>query len=233
MKYSRDLIPHIDSMPSRSRASFPEIADEMFWEFYGWAAPYSMVHVTGFYNVYQSMRYVATNDIPGDIAECGCFLGGIGIFMGLLRRHLELHEKTIYLYDTFAGPPEGESDVVHGEVQHSAPLPPYYDAVLGNIDEVLHTDEGYVLVRGPVEETLPASPEVKLCLMRLDTDFFSSTKVELEVLYPRLVSGGVLVVDDYGMYAGARRATDEFLATQRRRPLLNRIDGSVWAGVKP
>ena len=233
MKYTRDLVAHIDSMWTRSRASYPEITDEDFWEFYALASPYSMVHITGFYNVYQSMRYIATNDIPGDIVECGCFLGGIGIFIGLLRRHLELRGTTIYLYDTFAGPPEGECEFVHGEMQHSSPLPSYYEAVRENIREVLHTDEGYVLVRGLVEETLPASVDVALSLVRLDTDYYTSTKAELDVLYPRLVSGGVIVIDDYGMYAGARRATDEFIAQQPRRPLLNRIDNSVWAGVKP
>lgn len=72
-----------------------------------------------------------------------------------------------------------------------------------------------------------------MALLRLDTDFYSSTKIELEVLYPQLCPGGVLIVDDYGLFQGARKATDEYFAAADRKPLLNRIDVGVWAGVKP
>lgn len=233
MRYISDLIPAIDTMPTRMRSSYPEILGEEFWDCYHLAAPYSMVHVTGFYETYQALRYIATNGIRGDFVECGCFLGGMAIFIGLLRRRLGLEGRTIYVYDTFAGPPAGESDVVFGVVQHSAPLPPYYDAVRRNIADVLGGDEGFTLVAGCVEDTLPVAALGDLAFVRLDTDFYSSTKVELETLYPRLVSGGAIAIDDYGMYPGARRATDEFMAAQARRPLLHRIDGTVWAGVKP
>jgi len=233
MRYVRDLIPSIDTMPTRMRGNYPEITDEEFWDCYRLASPYSMVHVTGFYETYQALRYIAASGIRGDFVECGCFLGGMAIFIGMLRPRLGLAGRTVYLYDTFAGPPAGESDVVFGVLQHSAPLPSYYDAVRANIETVLGGDDGFTLVPGRVEETLPAAAPGELALLRLDTDFYASTKVELETLYPRLVSGGVIAIDDYGMYPGARRATDEFMAAQGRRPLLHRIDGSVWAGVKP
>ena len=67
----------------------------------------------------------------------------------------------------------------------------------------------------------------------LDTDYYESTAAEFQALYPRLAPGGVLIVDDYGMFDGSRRATDEYFATLSRPPLLNRIDVAVWAGVKP
>ncbi len=93
--------------------------------------------------------------------------------------------------------------------------------------------DGYRFIEGLVEDTLPVTPTGDLALLRLDTDYYSSTAVEFDVLYPRLVSGGVLIVDDYGMFQGSRRATDEYLARLDRRPLLNRIDAAVWSGVKP
>jgi O-methyltransferase len=233
VKAARDLIPGIDDVPTRARASFPEIRDERFWECYAVAVPFSLAHVTGFYNVYQSMEYIAANELPGDLVECGCFLGGIGIFMGLLRQRLGLERKRIWLYDTFEGPPDGETDVVWGKTITASSLPPYYDTVVEHITRLVGSDDGYTLVRGRVEETLTDVRPESVALLRLDTDFWSSTKASLEALYPRLVRGGVLIVDDYGMFDGARRATDEYVAAQPRRPLFHRIDGSVWTCVKP
>jgi hypothetical protein len=87
-------------------------------------------------------------------------------------------------------------------------------------------------VRGPVEETLPDRSPGPLALLRLDTDWYASTAHELEHLYPLLAPGGVLIVDDYGHWDGARRAVDEYFATHGDRPLLNRIDYTGRIGVK-
>jgi hypothetical protein len=88
-------------------------------------------------------------------------------------------------------------------------------------------------VRGPVEETLPRHmPEGPLALLRLDTDWYESTRHELAHLYPRLVSGGILIIDDYGHFEGARRAVDEYFA-QGEPILLTRIDYTGRLAVKP
>jgi O-methyltransferase len=79
-------------------------------------------------------------------------------------------------------------------------------------------------VKGLVEETIPDEAPSEIALLRLDTDWESSTRHELEHLWPRLAVGGVLIVDDYGHWAGARAAVDAFFATREDRPLLNRID---------
>jgi hypothetical protein len=75
-----------------------------------------------------------------------------------------------------------------------------------------------------VEDTLPATAPERVALLRLDTDWYTSTKHELEQLYPRLVDGGVLLIDDYGHYEGARRAVDEYFSATGEAILLNRID---------
>src|SRR5436309_1043008 len=87
------------------------------------------------------------------------------------------------------------------------------------------------MVAGPVEETLPDHAPGQLALLRLDTDWYESTRQELEHLYPRLAHGGVLIVDDYGHWAGARRAVDEYFA--REAPLLlSRIDYTARIAIK-
>jgi O-methyltransferase len=186
-------------------------------------------------NLYQSLKYIKANQIPGDIVECGCFLGGASIFMSLLARHLGMTEKTIWLFDTFEGFPVGEEDrlVTTGQVMHSIQLENFQEAVRQNFVEAGSTCDNVNFVPGFVEETLPRTDVGAICLLRLDTDFFASTMAEFEGLYHRLVRGGVLIVDDYGMFEGSRRATDEFLSRLQMPPLLNRIDDGVWAGVKP
>jgi hypothetical protein len=89
------------------------------------------------------------------------------------------------------------------------------------------------LVRGTVEETLPRAAPPAIALLRLDTDWYESTLHELRQLYPRLARGGALAIDDYGYWQGAREATDEYFASQDVRPILQRVDFTCRAGVKP
>lgn len=233
MRFARDLFPHIDGMRERQRQSHPEIEDETFWTFYEASKDYSLVHVAGFYNVFQSLNYIARNRISGCAIESGCFLGGVAIFIGLMRRHLEI-ELPIILLDTFCGPPVGTADTFLGRaVRTMKPLPNYEITIRQHITRQLGSLDGYTFVKGEVEKTIPELEVGDIALLRLDTDFYSSTSTALTHLYPKLVSGGVLIVDDYGTFKGARSATEDYLATLERKPLLNRIDTGVWAGVKP
>ena len=156
------------------------------------------------------------------------------MFMGLLRERLELRDMEIILFDTFEGAPAGSTDVVLGTpFVEPCVLPSYSEAVPAVIATVVGSTDGYRMVEGLVEDTLRKTETGDLALLRLDTDYYASTAIEFEVLFPRLASGGVLIVDDYGMFQGSRRATDEYLARLHKPPLLNRIDVGVWAGIKP
>ena len=87
-------------------------------------------------------------------------------------------------------------------------------------------------VKGPVEQTIPANAPETIALLRLDTDFYESTRHELIHLFPRLVPGGVLIIDDYGHWEGARQAVDEYFKENKIRMLLNRVDYTGRIGVK-
>jgi O-methyltransferase len=100
-------------------------------------------------------------------------------------------------------------------------------ATLGYPEERLH------YVQGKVEDTIPTQAPLKIALLRLDTDWYESTKHELDHLYPRLSSGGVLIIDDYGHWKGSRQATDEFMAATPDFGLLMRIDYTGRLAVKP
>ena len=229
-----ELHAQIDQIHADELAHYSEIQGEEFKELFALACPYSMVHVPGFYNVYQSLAYIRENAIPGDLVECGCALGGVAIFMRLCLTRWGM-DRTIHLFDTFVGPPIGSRDTIHGgqELVWSAAMENHRAGTEENIIEATGSLEGFHIVEGFVEQTLPMTSLPELALLRLDTDFYESTRVEFELLYPKLTRGGVLIVDDYGYFQGSRRATDEYLATIRLTPLLNRIDQGVWAGVKP
>lgn len=94
-------------------------------------------------------------------------------------------------------------------------------------------DEGLVyLVKGRVEETIPKHAPDSIALLRLDTDWYESTKHELEHLFPRLSKHGVLIVDDYGHWEGARKAVDEYFTENKIKILLSRVDYTGRVAVK-
>ena len=78
----------------------------------------------------------------------------------------------------------------------------------------------------------PAASPPSIALLRLDTDWYESTYHELVHLYPRLSVGGILIIDDYGYWQGARRAVDRYFAEQGTRVFLSRIDETGRLAVK-
>jgi hypothetical protein len=189
-------------------------------------------------------------DIPGDVVECGVWRGGVSMAMAS-RLSMAGQAKDLYLYDTFDGMSEPtENDVAPSgqkaevllknlakdEQNHIWAFAPI-DKVRSNVESVGYPAEKIKFVKGKVEETIPETMPEKIALLRLDTDWYESTKHELLHLYPLLVSGGVLILDDYGYWAGARKAVDEFFETLNAKPELNIVyDGIAnsarWA-IKP
>lgn len=234
MKTVNDIRPGKDDAPSRKRETYPDLeCEDAFWELYEIARPFSVLQAIGFYNIYCSIRYIAQRNIPGDIVECGVLLGGASIFAALARDHFGIPERKVFLYDTFEGFPEGATDYVasKGGLVKGPRMENFFQDVQENIAHCGVRPGTYEMIAGPVEETLRNGPiPQQISLLRLDTDFYGSTKVGFDVLYPNLVRNGVLIVDDYGTWDGARRATDEGLADE---PLmLHRISHSVRSAIK-
>lgn len=231
-----DMYPNIDRMPRRNLDTYPELRDPVFQECYEVCKPYSMTHIPAFYNTYRSLQYIAANTIPGDLTECGCFLGGSTLFILLMREHFGLTDRRLTVFDTFTGFPPGQEDAIRGEHYVATDFLPegadFQEAFMEDISR--HADPASMtVVRGFVEETMPAHDFGPQSLLRLDTDFYASTKVELEILYPLLSGGGVVIIDDYGCFDGSRQASDEYFEQVTPRPLLQRIDHGTYCGVKP
>ena len=193
-----------------------------------------------------AVEYLVAEGVEGEFVECGVWKGGSVMAAALTLNRLGDREHELYLFDTFQGMPEpAEEDVSspydgyslhkrwrrhHKSGSEWAGIP--VDVVQANVESTGFPRERIHCVPGLVEDTLPSQAPEKIALLRLDTDWYESTKHELEQLYPRLADGGVLIVDDYGHYEGARRAVDEYFAETGQRVLLNRIDYTGRIAVK-
>jgi hypothetical protein len=205
----------------------------------------SMTGVVAQWEFIQAIRYVESNGVPGDIVECGVWRGGNLVIAGLLRKKLGF-DRQIWAYDTFAGMTgpttfdfkPAENLDVQGKFAGSE-RQGYNEWCFASEDEVVGNFQDRVgnrdlrVVKGPVEETLARADNLpdEIAVLRLDTDFYESTKAELNALYPRLASGGVLIIDDYGEWAGARKAVDEYFAGQR--VWLHYVTHTVRLMIKP
>ncbi len=216
------------------------------------ALPFTMTGVQRLQAVIDAVRYCVARELPGAFAECGVWRGGSVLAMLLTLQELGRDDRDVHLYDTFEGmtaptehdvsphePPALET-FRRAEAASERAWPELFDPATFDEGTVRATlaATGYPaqrlhLVRGPVEDTLPGAAPDRLALLRLDTDWYDSTRHELEHLYPRLVPGGVLIVDDYGHWEGARRAVDEYFAAAAPAPLLQRIDYTGRMAVKP
>jgi O-methyltransferase len=191
-----------------------------------------------------AVKYVVGLDLPGAMVECGVWRGGS--VMTVARTLLELGrtDYDLYLFDTFEGmSPPTERDVTYTGGAASAMLAQQdrqsrvwgyaaLEDVHAAVSSVGYPGDRIHFVKGRVEDTLPAHAPERISLLRLDTDWYESTRHELIHLFPRLVPGGVLIVDDYGHWRGAREAVDEYFHKAGVPLLLNRIDYTARIGVK-
>lgn len=193
-----------------------------------------------------AVRHVVRHRVPGDFVECGVWKGGS--MMAVARTLLEIGDTTrrLYLFDTFEGMPppadvdcdfrgESATDILAREERERSIYWAYapIEEVRRNLAATGYPADKLVFVQGKVEDTIPVQAPDRIALLRLDTDWYESTRHELVHLYPRLSAGGVLLIDDYGHWSGARRAVDEYLADHDLRLLLHRVDYSARLCVKP
>jgi len=214
-----------------------------FMQMYERCRPYTMVDILKCHNLYTATRYVLQHDIPGDLVECGVWRGGCAMLMAMVATARGA-DRELFLFDTFAGMTRpGEHDIrSNGEpaavkwqasekAHHNEWCFASLDEVQRNMASTGYDPQRLRFVRGPVEETLPDAAPEKIAVLRLDTDFYESSYHELRHLYPRLAVGGVLILDDYHLWDGQRRAVQQYFAEQGIGMMLNNVSASA-VGVK-
>ena len=199
--------------------------------------PFTMTSFERVAALCQSIAYLEANGIGGAVVECGVWKGGSMMAAALALMQLDSTTRQIYLFDTFSGvPPPGPIDRdLNGRpaadwLRDESPAADHVRACcdLQTVRQAMiltrYPWKKLLFVPGRVEEMLPAEAPSRIALLRLDTDWYESTYHELEHLWPRLVDGGVLIIDDYGHWQGARRAVDEYFARHRIKLPLHAID---------
>lgn len=192
-------------------------------------------------------HYVCDRGIEGDFVECGVWRGGNSLAAANVFKSRSA-DRSVYLFDTFEGmtePTDDDKMVANGssamDIFRKRRKDDRTDWCYASIDEVSShfaaaglLDANVHLVKGDVQDTLGRDELLprKISVLRLDTDWYESTRRELEVLYPRLSEGGVLLLDDYGFWEGAKKAVDEYFHENRNRPLLQNVDVSGRLGIK-
>ncbi|HZZ88745.1 MAG TPA: TylF/MycF/NovP-related O-methyltransferase [Caulobacteraceae bacterium] len=225
------------------RRRFPDV-EPRIREIYARAKPFTMTSPERVIALCDAVRYVVSAGVEGAIVECGVWRGGSSMAAALMLAELGETGRDLYLFDTFEGMSEpGEEDRRARDATGAAALLASsgrdakvwayspLDEVRANLASTGYPAERVRFVQGKVEDTIPEHAPDRIALLRLDTDWYESTRHELEHLYPRLVPGGVLIIDDYGAWEGARRAVDEFVAAGAKL-LLNRIDETGRIGVR-
>jgi O-methyltransferase len=198
--------------------------------------PFTLTGVARIATLLNAVNYVSANRIPGDIAECGVWRGGSMMAAALALLARGETSRNLYLYDTYEGmSAPTDADKSHDGAPAAALLRQAprgtgvwcsagVEDVQKNLLSTGYPKDKIHLIKGKVEDTIPRVLPQHLSLLRLDTDWYESTKHELTHLFPILDASGILILDDYGHWLGARKAVDEYFAEQKARPFLHRID---------
>lgn len=209
--------------------------------------------------LYQQVAYCEKYNIPGDFVECGVWKGGATGMMALANLRKSGQRRHLHLFDAFQEICEpdaavdgeralrevrdftGRSDHDKGKLQALSGI---YDSFggPGTLDEnrqLLEKTIGYPREFthyhvGWFQNTLPADHQDidQIAILRLDGDWYASTKMCLEYLFDKVVKGGVIIIDDYGTYEGCRRAVDEFMEYKKIQAYLAPIDSDCRFFVK-
>ena len=199
----------------------------------------------------RAVQFLERHQVSGAFVECGVWRGGS--MMAVARTLLDAgrSDRDLFLFDTFSGMPEAAQVDVDAHNRAAAPmlaelrkLPAEeqfqnqivaqcpLDTVRTNVLSTGYPPEKVHFIEGRIEDTIPQHAPGKIALLRLDTDWYESTRHELVHLFPRLSSHGILIIDDYGHWQGARLAVDEYFEQTRQQVFLSRIDYTGRIGVR-
>mgnify|MGYP001468364729 CR=1 FL=1 len=203
-----------------------DLFDELFLNRYKENSKYSTSKIEFFLTLEHSLNYIFSNKIKGDFIECGVFKGANCKFICDYLVSKNINDRLIYLYDTFDGMPESsEVDInINSKKNYNLylknskkdnRLSNFYkyesiNNVRKNILSSKYDEDKIFFIKGLVENTIPKKMPKEIGLAILDTDYYSSTIHELKHLYPLITNGGVLIIDDYGTWAGVKKAVDEY-----------------------
>lgn len=183
--------------------------------------------------LYRLVREIDRRGIEGDLVECGTWNGGSGAVIAHAARLNGGKARHLWLFDSFRGlPPTTEEDgrIAQAHVGTLVADPGRVREVLGRVGT---PDQQVHIVPGWFRETLPSASIERIALIHIDADWYDSVKLCLEHFYDRISPNGVVVLNDYGAWQGAKRAVDEFIVQHQLKVRLKWVDPGTRYFVKP
>ena len=200
------------------------------WPFFG----FTMVGHKRLENIEACVETIVRDKVPGDFMETGVWRGGASIFMkAVLTKHGQ-GDRVVWCADSFEGlPPPNSKDLeldAGSDFSDRDFLSASQEEVAANFAKFGLLDENVKFLKGWFRDTLPSAPIEQLAILRLDGDLYESTMDSLTNLYPKVVKGGFLIVDDYYSWSGCREAIDEYRDKNNITSEIVRIDesGCFW-----
>lgn len=200
------------------------------------AQPFTMTSVERMAALVGAVGYISANRIPGDIAECGVWRGGSMMTVAMTLMSMGDTSRSLYLYDTYEGmsaPTDEDKSIAGTMAEDELRAEPKgtgiwcyasLEDVKANLRSTGYPEDKIHFIKGKVEDTIPLNLPGNLALLRLDTDWYESTRHELIHLYPLLRRNGVLMIDDYGHWQGAKKAVDEYFSESGVPVYFHRVD---------
>jgi hypothetical protein len=199
----------------------------------------SMLPLVRFDNLQSCIEAVLRDGVPGDLIETGVWRGGATIFMRGALEALGDRTRQVFVADSFEGLPEPDAEKypIEAQAYHGAVMAKAMNRLEATLEDVEANFAAYGLLddrvrflKGWFKDTLPSAPVERLALMRLDGDYYESTRDALEALYDKLSPGGFVIIDDYAEdhWTYCRRAVDEFREARGITTPLQRVDAACW-----
>lgn len=219
--------------------------DQDFFDIHKKCEIYTMTSFERMYLLYNAVKYIVKQQVPGDLVECGVWRGGSSMVMAHTLMKMNETTRKVYLYDTYTGMAKpmdrdvdflGRSAIKEWAKNKKGDFNKWAYSSLeetkGNLFKTSYPKDNLVFVQGKVEDTIPETIPDKIAILRLDNDWFEPTYHELSYLFPRLSVNGVIIIDDYDFLRGQRESVDKYFAENNINILLSPIDGAGRVGIK-
>jgi O-methyltransferase len=212
-----------------------------FMKIYKKCKSHTMVSVEKSFALYKAVKYVSKNNIYGDFIECGVWRGGQSMLAAFTFLNMQDVDRSLWLYDTYSGmakpskiDKKTNNTTDATKIWKKGNKKGYNEWCYSSLEEVKsnmlstkYPENKINFIKGKVEKTIPKNIPQKISILRLDTDFYESTYCELKYLFPLIEKGGVLIIDDYGIWEGSRKAVNQYIKENNIKILLNKVDSGA------
>lgn len=201
------------------------------------ARAHTMIGVARLRNVQALVEDVIANGVPGDLLEAGAWRGGATILMRAVLKAHGVEDRVVWVADSFEGLPPPDPERYPADeglnLNENAQLAVSIEEVRRNFERYGLLDDRVKFLKGWFKDTFPAAPIEKLAVLRLDGDLYESTMDSLVPLYPKVASGGYVIVDDYKIIPACRMAVDDYRAAHGIDAPLVDVDWNAVYWKKP